>query len=74
MREFARLHDALACLPDRYQTVLALRYFETMPCAEIADVLGEKIGTVKSLIHRGLERLRRQFEKHGTSSPQSLPQ
>ena len=54
--------------------MLALRYFEGMPCAEIADVLGKRIGTVKSLIHRGLERLKRQFETDGTSLLQSLPQ
>jgi len=61
MRAFAELHEALGRLPDRYQAVLSLRYFEAMPYAEIAEVLGKKVGTVKSLIHRGLERLRRQY-------------
>jgi len=72
MREFAQLHEALSCLPEKYQTVLALRYFEAMPYDEIADVLGKKIGTVKSLIHRGLERLKRQFESDGTTFSHSL--
>jgi len=72
MRNFARLHDALDCLPERYQTVLALRYFEAIPYAEIADVLGKKIGTVKSLIHRGLQRLKRQLETDGTAFFHSL--
>jgi len=55
-----------------YQTVLALRYFEDMSCDEVADVLEKKIGTVKSLIHRGLERLKRQFDRSGATFLQNL--
>lgn len=72
MLQFARIHDALSCLPERYQTVLALRYFEGLSYDEVADVLGKKIGTVKSLIHRGLERLKRQFEGSGATYLQKL--
>jgi len=61
-RQFARLHEALSRLPERYQTILALRYFESLSCEEVAEVVGTKVGTVKSLIHRGLKQLRRQFE------------
>jgi len=61
-RQFARLHEALSRLPERYQTILALRYFESLSCEELAEVVGTKVGTVKSLIHRGLKQLRRQYE------------
>ncbi len=61
-RQFARLHEALSRLPERYQTILALRYFESLSCEEVAEVVGTKVGTVKSLIHRGLKQLRRQYE------------
>jgi RNA polymerase sigma-70 factor (ECF subfamily) len=61
-RQFAQLHEALSRLPERYQAVIALRYFESMSCEEVAEVLGTKVGTVKSLIHRGVKRLRRQYE------------
>ena len=61
-RQFARLHEALGRLPERYQTILALRYFESMSCEQVAEVVGTKVGTVKSLIHRGLKQLRRQYE------------
>lgn len=71
-QQFAQLHEALSRLPERYQTILALRYFESMSCEEVADVLDTKIGTVKSLIHRGLKRLKRQFEGNGATSPQNL--
>jgi RNA polymerase sigma-70 factor, ECF subfamily len=62
-RQFVRLHEAMSRLPERYQTVLALRYFEGLSCDDVADVLEKKSATVRSLIRRGLERLRRQFEK-----------
>jgi RNA polymerase sigma-70 factor (ECF subfamily) len=67
MRQFARLHDALSRLPERYQTALVLRYFEAMPYEEIGEVLGKKTGTIKSLIHRGLKRLRDQLEPNDTT-------
>jgi len=63
MRTFAQLHEALRRLPEAYQVVISLRYFEAMPYAEIAEVLGKRLGTVKSLIHRGLERLKRQYRR-----------
>lgn len=52
------LRDALDVLPERQRAVLVLRYYEGMSEAEIASVLGCRPGTVKSLAHRGLERLR----------------
>ena len=58
IRQIALLNEALRRLPDRYQTVLVLRYFEGLKHRQIADVLGKKTGTVKSLVSRGLARLR----------------
>jgi RNA polymerase sigma-70 factor (ECF subfamily) len=71
-RQFARLHQALGRLPERYQTVLALRYFESLSYEDVALVVGLKLGTVKSLIHRGLEQLRRHYEKDGATFQQNL--
>lgn len=48
---------ALRDLPEKYQTVIALRFFEGRSVAEIAQVMGRPQGTVKSLLHRGLKRL-----------------
>ncbi len=69
---FAQLHEAVCRLPDRYQVVISLRYFEAMPYTEIAEVLGKKLGTVKSLVHRGLQRLRRQY-RHQLQEEGSSP-
>jgi len=59
IRRYALLHGAISRLPERYQTVLVLRYFEGLKLEQIVQVLGKRIGTVKSLIHRGLARLRK---------------
>lgn len=48
-------------LPYRYRAALVLRFYEDLPERAIADVLGCRVGTVKSLIHRGLARLRAQL-------------
>lgn len=47
------LREALAELPERSRTVLALRYFDNMEYAAIAGTLGLSLGNVKTLIHRG---------------------
>jgi RNA polymerase sigma factor (sigma-70 family) len=52
------LWSAVRCLPARQRAVLVLRYHEDLPEAEVARLLGLPRGTVKSLAHRGLTRLR----------------
>jgi RNA polymerase sigma-70 factor (ECF subfamily) len=45
-------------LDIKYQEVIALRYFEQKTNPEISEILGKNEGTVKSLLSRGLEKLR----------------
>ncbi|MGV9881944.1 SigE family RNA polymerase sigma factor [Streptomyces sp. NPDC003006] len=52
------LRGALAKLTTRQRTVLVLRYFEDLPEAEVAQLLGCSVGTVRSTTHRSLARLR----------------
>jgi RNA polymerase sigma factor (sigma-70 family) len=47
------VREALAELPERTRTVLALRYFDNMEYHTIASTLGLSLGNVKTLIHRG---------------------
>lgn len=63
--EMAELHESfcevasiIAALPERYRTVLNLYYYEQFNYQEIADLLHQPAGTVKSKISRGLERVR----------------
>jgi RNA polymerase sigma factor (sigma-70 family) len=51
--------DVLRLLPDRQRIALVLRFYEDLPEAEIARLLACRPGTVKSLIHRGLGRVRK---------------
>ena len=50
--------DALKRLTPRQRAAVVLRYYEDLSEAQTADVLGCAIGTVKSLVSRGLEQLR----------------
>ncbi len=52
------LRRALAGLSRRERAVIVLRYFEDLPVAQIADLLGCPPGTVSSLVSRGLAQLR----------------
>ena len=45
-------------LDIKYQEVIALRYFEQKTNSEISQILDKNEGTVKSLLSRGLEKLR----------------
>jgi RNA polymerase sigma factor (sigma-70 family) len=50
-------------LPAAYQDVLLLRFVEHKKISEIAQILDKKEGTVKSLLSRGLARLRKEMSK-----------
>ena len=45
-------------LPDHQRAVVVLRFYEDLPEAEIAEILGCRVGTVKSRLHRALATLR----------------
>ena len=50
--------EEVARLPPASRAVLSLHYLEAMPLADVAGVLGIPIGTVKSRLAAGLDRLR----------------
>lgn len=54
--------DAVDRLPPKRRLAVILRYYADLPEAEIAAALGVRPGTVKSLLHRGLEQLRQEVE------------
>lgn len=48
---------SLRRLPNRQRAAVVLRYYADLPEAEIAAILGTRIGTVKSALHRARVRL-----------------
>ncbi|HXP49372.1 MAG TPA: RNA polymerase sigma factor [Bacteroidia bacterium] len=56
--QFLAVLKELKTLPIKYQEVISLRYFEGKNNKEIVDILDINEGTLKSLLSRGLEKLR----------------
>jgi RNA polymerase sigma-70 factor (sigma-E family) len=52
-------------LPERQRAALVLRFYEDLTLGQIAEVLSCPVGTVKSLVFRGLERLRQERSQQG---------
>lgn len=53
--------QALARLPRHQRVILVLRFYEDMSEAQIAELLGVGVGSVRSGSWRGLERLRNEL-------------
>lgn len=58
-----RLPELLSRVSPASRMVLALHYLDEMPLAEVADVLGVPVGTIKSRLAYGLAALRREAGK-----------
>ena len=59
------LHEELGRLPERYRAVVVLCYLEGQTCEAAARQLGWPVGTVKSRLARGRERLRGRLLRRG---------
>lgn len=60
--EFTRVQKIISSLDEKYQEVLALRYFENKSVKEIAEILEKNEGTVKSLLSRGIDKIKNKLE------------
>ena len=56
-----RIQYEIGRLPDKYRSVIILRYIEELPLQEIGDILELPLGTVKTRVHRGRAALRKQM-------------
>jgi len=57
-----RVYESLL---DDYKTVIIFRYFEDMKIADIANVLGENINTIKTRLYKALKLLKIKIEEEG---------
>jgi RNA polymerase sigma-70 factor (sigma-E family) len=60
--ERERLRKALQTLRPEQRAAIVLRYFEDLSEADTAQALGVAVGTVKSMVSRGMERLRKELD------------
>jgi RNA polymerase sigma-70 factor (ECF subfamily) len=56
-----RLSRALSQLPERYQSILALRYAEGLSCKEVAERLNTTPNTVSIILFRAKQRLKEEL-------------
>jgi RNA polymerase sigma-70 factor (sigma-E family) len=60
--ERERVRLALMTLRPEQRAAIVLRYFEDLSEADTAEALGIAVGTVKSMVSRGMERLREELD------------
>ena len=59
--EKEELHRTVLSLPERVRRVITLHYFEELSVAEIAERMNISVGTVKSQLHEGRRKLRKEL-------------
>ena len=55
------IQSAIMKIPEKYRSVIILKYIEELSLKEISEILDLPVGTVKTRIHRGREALRKQL-------------
>jgi RNA polymerase sigma-70 factor, ECF subfamily len=60
----AAVRDALQTLPEQQRILLEMAYFEGMSHSEIAESLGQPLGTVKDRIRTGMLHLRKRLRAY----------
>ena len=62
--EATAVHEAVKSLPDEQRTAIEMAFFGGMSHGEIAESLGEPLGTVKARIRRGMMKLREHLKRY----------
>ena len=71
--ERERVQGALKLLPDPQREVLELAYYGGFTQSELAERLGQPLGTVKSRMFAGLARLRELLSEPASTEERSTP-
>lgn len=62
-QEFMKINGLIKKMDIKYQDVISLRFFEHKSINEIAMILDKKEGTIKSLLSRGIEKLKENIKR-----------
>ncbi len=65
----ARVEESYRRLPDKFRSVVELVDLGSLTYQEAADVLDVPVGTVMSRLHRARNRIKKDLEKAGITSP-----
>ena len=70
-QDFVKINELMKKLDTKYQEALALRFYEQKSIEEIAVILGKKTGTVKSLLSRGVDKLKKEYGRRADEKRRS---
>ena len=59
--DYGALYAALDKIPEKLKTVVSLKYFSDLSCAEIAEVLGISVTAVTTRLSRAIKALAREM-------------
>lgn len=69
-REMARkVREVINLLPEKYRTVLILKFLEDKSYEEMADILQKPAGTIATLINRSKQQFKKLAVKHHLNKP-----
>jgi RNA polymerase sigma factor (sigma-70 family) len=57
------MRRALLMLRPEQRAAIVLRYYEDMSEVDTAEALGVAVGTIKSMVSRGMDRLREELSR-----------
>lgn len=59
-----KLHQAIACLPEKQQLVFKMRYFEEIKYEELSEILNTSVGALKASYHHAVKKIEKFMTSH----------
>lgn len=66
--ERSRVRALIAKMPEHLRLMLVLGYYQQLPYAEIAEIVGIPVGTVKSRLHAAVTQFSKLWKEQGRAS------